>query len=300
MKRAVIGLLVGCAALACLAAPALAADAYPGMEHLHFAAGPYRITPGRQPHPAGHQPRAQARPGRLRCPDGAQPPLRQARRQVLRRHPPRRRHPSAPRRVAEQRRRPARARATAYGGLYPFMASGEEKTVYEFPHGYGYPVGASDTWILNYMIHNLTSKAAQVYITYDIDFVPATSPAAAADHPGASDLDGRRGPPHLPRVRRPPPQRGRREVHLPRHGQAPLSGPGPPLNEFTVDHPGHARRHRRAPAPRRPLRRPRPHPSRHQAGARDDRPARCPTRSACFAPARTTSTSAARSRGTWR
>ena len=46
MKRAVIAVLVSCAALACLAAPALAADAYPGMEHLHFAAGPYRITPG--------------------------------------------------------------------------------------------------------------------------------------------------------------------------------------------------------------------------------------------------------------
>ena len=54
-------------------------------------------------------------------------------------------------------------------------------------------MGATDIWILNYMIHNLTSKAAQVYITYDIDFVPATAPAAASHHAGAPDLDGRRG-----------------------------------------------------------------------------------------------------------
>ena len=46
MKRAVIAMLVSCAALACGAAPALGADAYPGMEHLHFAAGPYQVIPG--------------------------------------------------------------------------------------------------------------------------------------------------------------------------------------------------------------------------------------------------------------
>ena len=38
----------------------------------------------------------------------------------------------------------------------------------------------SDTWVLNYMIHNLTAKAAKVYITYDIDFVPLTRPGIAA------------------------------------------------------------------------------------------------------------------------
>ena len=47
------------------------------------------------------------------------------------------------------------------GGIYPFMATGEEKTITTFPHGYGYPVAASDKWILNYMIHNLTSKPDQ-------------------------------------------------------------------------------------------------------------------------------------------
>src|SRR5205085_11169850 len=46
------------------------------------------------------------------------------------------------------------------GGFYPFMAAGEEKTIYQLPRGYGYPVGARDFWVLNYMIHNLTATPA--------------------------------------------------------------------------------------------------------------------------------------------
>ena len=221
MKRAVIAVLLTCAALGCLAAPALGADAYPGMEHLHFAAGPYRITPGANlilldtnqvPKPAqdGYIVRMApnlryARPGGKCC--GGIPRV-----DVIHLH-----HG-----VWLSNGAAGEGEGNGLGGLYPFMASGEEKTVYEFPHGFGYPVGASDVWILNYMIHNLTSKAAQVYITYDLDFVPATVARRGADHAGAPDLDGRRGSPHLPGVRRPPPQRGQREVHLPRHGQAPL------------------------------------------------------------------------------
>jgi len=72
----------------------------------------------------------------------------------------------------------------SYGqSFYPFMASGEEKTVYEFPHGYGYPIGAHDYWVLNTMIHNLTARATNVYINYTIDFVPASAPAAAQSRP---------------------------------------------------------------------------------------------------------------------
>src|SRR5205807_1401968 len=62
--------------------------------------------------------------------------------------------------------------------LYPFMASGEEKTTYEMPPGYGFPIGGRDHWYLNYMIHDLYAKPATVYITYDLDFIPMTSPAA--------------------------------------------------------------------------------------------------------------------------
>jgi hypothetical protein len=68
--------------------------------------------------------------------------------------------------------------------LYPFMATGEEKTVYQLPPGYGYPIGGSDRWFLNYMIHNLWPNPATVYITYDMDFIPDSAPAARGITPG--------------------------------------------------------------------------------------------------------------------
>jgi plastocyanin len=60
----------------------------------------------------------------------------------------------------------------------PTFASGEEKTTATMPQGYGLKVGGDATWGLNYMIHNLTtSSGRQVYITWEIDWVPETSPA---------------------------------------------------------------------------------------------------------------------------
>ena len=56
-----------------------------------------------------------------------------------------------------------------------FFASGEEKTIMQLPSGYGYPVRASDLWVMNHMVHNLTNGQDQVWITYEIDFVPADS-----------------------------------------------------------------------------------------------------------------------------
>ena len=50
------------------------------------------------------------------------------------------------------------------------------------PTGYGYPYRASDNWVLNYMIHNLTPAPYQVWITYDLDFIPSTAPAAQRHH----------------------------------------------------------------------------------------------------------------------
>jgi hypothetical protein len=236
VKKAIIGLLLGCAALACLATPAAAADAYPGMEHLHFAAGPYRITPGAnlilldtnhvpKPNQDGYIVRMApnlryARPNGKCC--GGIPRV-----DVIHLH-----HG-----VWLSNGTAGAGEGNSLGGLYPFMASGEEKTVYEFPHGYGYPVGASDLWVLNYMIHNLTSKAAQVYITYDLDFVPATSPAAAQItpvHPIWMDVEDHHVYPVFNVYR-----------HSGVHGKFTFpdmaSKPypqGQPLNEFTVDHPG--------------------------------------------------------------
>jgi len=64
-----------------------------------------------------------------------------------------------------------------------FFATGEEKTITAFPEGYGYEYKASDVWLLNHMIHNLTPEPMTLYATYTIDFIPADSPAAAGMKP---------------------------------------------------------------------------------------------------------------------
>jgi plastocyanin len=56
---------------------------------------------------------------------------------------------------------------------YPTLAAGEEKTILQLPRGYGLRHDPSDSWVLSYMIHNLTPAPTKVYLTYDIDFVPA-------------------------------------------------------------------------------------------------------------------------------
>ena len=61
----------------------------------------------------------------------------------------------------------------------PTFASGEEKTIAKMPQGYGLKVAGDANWGLNYMIHNLNSLAGrQVYITWEIDWVPETTPRA--------------------------------------------------------------------------------------------------------------------------
>jgi plastocyanin len=60
-----------------------------------------------------------------------------------------------------------------------FFAAGEEKTRMYAPPGYGYDYEADDEWLINYMIHNLLTEPDQVYITYEIAFIPESSPAAA-------------------------------------------------------------------------------------------------------------------------
>ena len=61
---------------------------------------------------------------------------------------------------------------------YPTFAAGEEKTIFQFPRGFGYRYAPEDPWIMNHMIHNLLPGKDSVYLTYDIDFVPMDSPAA--------------------------------------------------------------------------------------------------------------------------
>jgi hypothetical protein len=56
-------------------------------------------------------------------------------------------------------------------GSGPFFAAGEEKTVATFPDGYGLRVGATDTWLLLYMVHNDIVEPDVVWLTWDIDYV---------------------------------------------------------------------------------------------------------------------------------
>jgi len=237
LKRgAVLGALAAVAAL--LVGPGVAgASAAAGVEHLHFAAGPYLVRPGAnlilldyrhvpKPTQDGYMIRMQpnlryALPSGRCC--GKVP-----RTDVIHLH-----HgvwlSNGPAGAGE---------GNSYvGGFYPFMAVGEEKTIFQFPAGYGYPVGAHDFWVLNYMIHDLWPKPAKVYITYDIDFVPLSSPLATRItpiHPIWMDVMDHHIYPVF-NVLRGSGRNGR--FTFPDMAKDPY-GSGPPLNQFTIDHPG--------------------------------------------------------------
>jgi len=234
LRRAIGGLCVSVAAMLCCSTGVASAAA--GVEHLHFQAGPYAITPGANlilldykhvPKPTvdGYMIRAApnlhyARPDGTCC--GAVPQV-----DVIHLH-----HG-----VWLSNGRAGEGEGNTAGSFYPFMATGEEKTVYQLPAGYGYPVAAHDYWVFNYMIHNLTAAPARVYVTYDLDFVPATSPLAAKltpVHPIWMDVENH----HLYPVF---------DVHRysGRHGKFTFPdmasnpyGSGPALDQFTVDRPG--------------------------------------------------------------
>jgi plastocyanin len=118
-----------------------------------------------------------------------------------------------------------------------FFASGEEKTYLTLPSGYGYPLKPSDNWLINYMIHNLTPNPETVYITYDIDFVPANSPLGRrmkAVRPIWMDVRNGYAYPVFNALRANG-HNGR--FTYPNDAVAPY-GSGPPLNEWKVDRPG--------------------------------------------------------------
>jgi plastocyanin len=62
----------------------------------------------------------------------------------------------------------------------PTFPAGEEKTALQAPSGFGWRYRTGDQWVMNHMIHNLTPDATDVYITYDLDFIPDSAPEAAA------------------------------------------------------------------------------------------------------------------------
>ena len=76
--------------------------------------------------------------------------------------------------------------AAPLGNIEPIFFGGEEKTVFQIPRGYGYPYKASDTWLLNMMIHNNTPNRTKVKLVWDLDFIPAMTKLSATSPPCAS------------------------------------------------------------------------------------------------------------------
>ena len=64
----------------------------------------------------------------------------------------------------------------------PTFAAGEEKSNITLPRGFGWRFRRSDKWVLNHMIHNLLPDRDRVYLTYELDFIPDSSPLAKGMH----------------------------------------------------------------------------------------------------------------------
>ena len=170
-RLSLLGALLGALALTLAVAPVASAKAGK-LRHYHFKIGPYKIVPG------------QNSIGIRNIPPSALPPVNGY---ITR---------FAPNLVyAKSGKVPpvdiihlhhgvwinaSRKDATSNGAI-PFerpFAAGEEKTVFNFPKGYGYFFDKNDRWLMNDMIHNLTTEPDSVYITVDVDFIPASDPAA--------------------------------------------------------------------------------------------------------------------------
>ena len=97
----------------------------------------------------------------------------------------------------------------------PLFAAGEEKTIVTAPEGYGWRYQPSDNWVMNHMIHNLKPGATDVYITYDLDFIPDDVARRRGDPGRAHGVARRHRHPGLSRVRRPAGARRQgRALHL--------------------------------------------------------------------------------------
>jgi plastocyanin len=163
MHRATVFTLLTIAALAATAPHASAATAAkPRVQHLKLRFGPVSIAPGQNtinfddkdiPRPRVRGWIVGFRPN-LRRPDGTVPGV-----DVIHLH----------------------HAVWLINGEATF-AAGEEKSNVKLPRGFGWRYKPSDRWILNHMIHNLLPNRDRVYLTYDIDFIPDSSPLAKGIH----------------------------------------------------------------------------------------------------------------------
>jgi plastocyanin len=140
----------------------VAAVSYTGVQHRHYRYGPIRIRPGQNPIVFRPETQKPAVPGYIT-----------------------RFHPDL---IYTNGKKPGVDVLHLHHGVWVMrdaatFATGEEKTITQFPRGFGYHYDPADRWILNYMLHNLTTAKAQVYLTWDIDFVPDSAPGAAGIQP---------------------------------------------------------------------------------------------------------------------
>ena len=145
-----------------------------------------------------------------------------------------------------------------------FMGTGEEKTIMEFPEGYGYRYKASDK--LGPQPHDPQPHLEGDEARHPVhDRLHPRHRARGGEHDrGAADLDGRPERQQLPGVRRPPRLGGQgREVHLPARRQGPLPR-RPPQERLDRGPRRRPDQHRRPRPHRRPLHRPLAEPSGRQ------------------------------------
>jgi plastocyanin len=74
-----------------------------------------------------------------------------------------------------------------------FYAAGEERAVMRLPQGYGYNVGAEDTWGLTYMVMNHRAVRDTAYIRYTLTY--DSDPALTPVHPVWLDVNNCRADP---------------------------------------------------------------------------------------------------------
>ncbi|MGZ4711835.1 MAG: cupredoxin domain-containing protein [Acidimicrobiia bacterium] len=143
----------------------------PGEQHLHYEVGPIHIRAGQNnisytgsqiPRPAEAGWVVGIRPN-LHLPDGTVPPV-----DVIHLH-------------HGVWLNLSHADPTSPGLPERFYAAGEEKTALQFPGGYGYHYRPTDQWMINYMIHDLVDRPFDLWITYDIAFVPTSSGQTLTD-----------------------------------------------------------------------------------------------------------------------
>jgi plastocyanin len=152
---------------------------YPGLQHLHYRFGPVQLLPGQnlikfQPIGAASRPSVPGwitafRPN-LTYADGTVPPV-----DVVHLH-----HGVW---IVDGETR---------------WASGEEKTYDDLPAGFGWRYTPRQSWVMNHMIHDLYPGRAKVYITWDIDFLPDSAPAAAGVKPVTTQWMDVSGPSRYP------------------------------------------------------------------------------------------------------